>query len=97
MNGRILNELEVLTQRIEQNTATLTDYKRYEMLLLNGGLTHSYIFSYLNRAGFNTWEDFVLARRNKEMRNKDVEGAVVGGLIGLGLGLLLLGLFSDKK
>lgn len=97
MNRQTLNELEVLTQRIEQNSATLADYKRYEFLLLSGGLTHDYIFSFLNRAGFNTWEDFISARRNKEQRNKDMEGAVVGGLIGLGLGLLLIGLLSDKK
>ena len=98
MNNQIISELELLSRKIEQNTATLEDYKRYEVLLLNGGLSHNYIFSYLNQAGFRTWEDFVAARQKKQ-NDKDKEAALVGGLVGLGLGLLLLGLFSggNKK
>lgn len=96
MNSVAINELELLSQKIEKNTATLDDYKRYEKLLLNGGLSHNYIFSYLNRAGFQTWEEFITARQKKE-DNKDKEALVVGGLVGLGLGLLLLGLFSEGK
>jgi hypothetical protein len=94
-NQMIINELELLSNKIEQNTATLDDYRRYELLLLNGGLSHDYIYSYLNRVGFNTWEDFISARQQKE-RDKNIEASVVGGLIGLGLGLLLVGLFGKK-
>ena len=90
----IINELEVLTQKIERNTATLTDYDRYENLLQKGGLTHNYIYSYLNRAGFNTWDEFLQARKQK--KNDQMSGALVGGIIGLGIGLLLMSTFGDK-
>jgi hypothetical protein len=98
MNNQIISELELLSYKIGQNTATLEDYKRYEVLLHNGGLSHDYIFSYLNQAGFRTWEDFIAARRKKQ-NDKDKEATLVGGLIGLGLGLLLLGIFdrNNKK
>ncbi len=85
------NELEALTRKIEHNTADLGDYQRYEQLLSSGGLSHSYIFSYLNRVGFKTWEEFVSARKKKQ-----IEANTVGALIGLGLGLLLLAAL-DKK
>jgi len=86
------NELEGLTRKIEQNTANLEDYKRYETLLTSGGLSHSYIFSYLNRAGFRTWEEFIAARQKKTS-----EANTVGTLIGLGLGILLLAVLSEEK
>ncbi|MEM1044116.1 MAG: hypothetical protein AAGI91_16015 [Bacteroidota bacterium] len=82
------DELEHLTQSIGQNAATLADYHRYEQLLLQSGLQHDYIFSHLNRAGFASWEGFIRARQDKE-RSSVVEGRVVGGLVGLGLGVLL--------
>ena len=96
MKTSIKKELELLSGKVEKNTATLDDYRRYEVLLQNGGLTHKYIFSYLDQAGFNSWEEFVLARQQKQ-KDKDTEAIVVGGLIGLGLGLLLLGLLGDGK
>ncbi len=96
MANNILSELELLSQKIENNSALLEDYKRYEALLLNGGLSHDYIFLNLNKAGFNTWEEFVQARKKKE-RDKDIEAGIVGTLIGLGLGMLLMGIFGDKN
>ena len=96
MNIQILNELETLTHKIENNTATLDDYKRYEVLLLNGGLSHDYIFSYLDRAGFKNWDEFVTVRQNKE-KNQQIEAVVIGGLVGLGLALLIVALLSGGK
>jgi hypothetical protein len=90
------NEVEFLSQKIEQNTATIEDYKKYENLLLNGGFTHEYIFSNLNRAGFWNWEEFIAARQKKE-KDKDTEANIVGGLIGIGLAILLLGIWETKN
>lgn len=88
------NELELLTQKIESNTADLNDYQRYEILLQNGGLSREYIYSYLKRAGFNNWNDLINARKQKE-RVKDNNAKLIGGIIGLGLGILIAKLFSD--
>lgn len=81
-------ELERLTEAIETNTASLHDYHRYEELLLQSGLSHAYIFSYLQRAGFTSWEDFWRARHDVA-RREQVSGTVIGGVVGLGLGVLL--------
>lgn len=89
---QLKNELEALTQKIEQNSANLDDYKRYETILTSGGLSHTYIFSYLNRAGFRTWEEFIAARKKKA-----AEANTVGALIGLGLGILLLAALGEKE
>lgn len=98
MKSKLINELEVLSKKIEQNTATLTDYKRYEQILLEGGLSHDYIFHSLSQAGFDTWEEFVEARKRKQRKSDDLESGLIGGLVGIGLGLLLIGIFSgDKK
>ena len=86
MDQKTKNEIESLSQKIEYNTATLADYKRYESILLNEGLHKDYIFSYLNRAGFTTWEEFIEARQKKE--NKYEYATLIGGVLGLGLGLM---------
>lgn len=96
MNKELYNELELLTQKIEYNTASLSDYQRYELLLEQGGLTHDYIYSYLNRAGFNSWQDLINARKDKE-KSEMLNAVAIGGLVGLGVGLLLTGLFGGKK
>ncbi len=96
MKNNLISELDVLSRKIELNTASLIDYKRYEAILREGGLSHDYIFQSLNKAGFTTWEQFIIARKRKE-KNDDVEAGIVGGLIGLGLGLLLIGIFGKEK
>jgi hypothetical protein len=97
MKNKLISDLDVLSRKIELNTASLIDYKRYEAILREGGLSHEYIFQSLNKAGFTTWEEFIAAR-NKKQNSTDIEAGIVGGLLGLGLGLLLVGIFSgDKK
>ncbi|NOZ46659.1 MAG: hypothetical protein GXO79_07725 [Chlorobi bacterium] len=93
--NNLYNELEVLTQKIEKNSADLKDYQRYELLLKKGGLSTEYIYSYLNRAGFNNWNELIDARKNKENKKELTNATVIGGIIGIGLGLLLAGIFSD--
>jgi hypothetical protein len=90
------NELEQLTKLIENNRASLENYKRYEQILINGGLSRDFIFSYLNRAGFNSWEEFVNARQNKESEVKEKkESWAVAAIIGIGIGLLISALKKD--
>jgi hypothetical protein len=90
------NELEQLTELIENNSASLENYKRYEQILINGGLSRDFIFSYLNRAGFNSWEEFVNARQNKESEVKEKkESWAVAAIIGIGIGLLISALKKD--
>jgi len=97
MENNLTHELEVLSQKIEDNSASLTDYKRYETILLKGGMSHDYIFENLSKAGFNTWEDLVKARKRKEKRNGGIEAGIIGGLLGLALGLILVGIFGSGK
>jgi hypothetical protein len=94
--SNLYSELEELTQKIENNTAKVSDYQRYEYLLQEGGLSHDYIYSYLDRAGFNSWQDLIEARKNKE-RKETMNAVAVGGLVGLGIGLLLAGIFGGNK
>ena len=97
LSNPVFNELEHLSNKIEINTATIEDYKRYETLLIGAGLPRDYIFAYLKKAGFNSWEDLVYARRRKEqIRQERLEAAVVGGIVGLGVGLLLADLLEKK-
>ena len=96
ISNQIYHELEVLTQKIEQNTASLSDYKRYETILINAGLPREYIFSYLQRAGFTTWDDFYRARTIKAQANQEkLEAIAIGGLIGIGIGLLISAMNDD--
>lgn len=93
--NNLISELELLSKKIETNSASLDDYKRYEGILLNSGLNKSYIYNFLNQAGFNTWEEFALARKDKE-KEKNIGTAIIGGIIGLGLGLILNSLFKEE-
>ena len=95
-NNHNYRELETLTQKIELNEANLNDYKRYEELLVNGGLSRDYIFSYLRRAGFNTWEEFVHARKTKENERKERnESLAVAAIVGVGIAMLISAFQKD--
>ena len=96
MNNQIFGKLEFLTKEVETNTATIEDYKRYEVLLLNGGLTYEYTFSYLNQTEFKKQVDLIKTRQRKQ-KDKDHKAAHIGGFVGLGLGLLLLGILSKSS
>jgi hypothetical protein len=95
MNEYSYRELELLSKKIEANTAIVEDYKQYEKLLLSGGLTHDFIFSYLTKAGFSSWGDLVNARKKMNSHN-ETEASLVGGLLGLGLGIIFNSAISNK-
>jgi len=95
MSNIQFKQLEVLSRKIETNTATLDDYKQYEFILLNSGLTKEYIYTFLTRAGFKNWEQFVSARKDKQ-KEKNIGTAIIGGIIGLGLGLILKSMLKEN-
>jgi hypothetical protein len=96
-NRNYYAELESLANKIENNTANLADYRRYEQLLANAGLPRTYIFSYVKRAGFSSWEEFIKARILQEKVHQENQKAkAVGGLVGIGLGLLLASALSKN-
>ena len=95
-NRKLYNELERLTHQIEHNTASLDDYKKYESILTKAGLPREYLYNYLNRAGFTSWEDLSQARNGKEqIKQEKREASTVGGIVGLGLGLLMASLLKN--
>jgi hypothetical protein len=93
--SNLTQRLEYLSTLIRNNSAKLNHYEEYEKILLSGGIKRNYIFSFLNKAGFNTWNDFIEAR-NRKIHDKEKEANIVGGIIGIGLGLLLLGALNDN-
>lgn len=97
INKSFYSELENLAGKIENNTANLADYRRYEQILTNAGLPRTYIFSYIKRAGFFSWEEFIKARIHQERAHQENQKAMaVGGLVGIGLGLILAGALSKN-
>jgi hypothetical protein len=97
ISKQLYNELERLTLLIEDNSASIEDYARYEFLLTNAGLPREYIYSYLARAGFTNWNDLVQERRNKQKKQTKIEEVVIAGLIGLGLGVLFAALLEKNN
>lgn len=95
MTTQLINELVLLTNKIQQNTADIQDYIRYEKLLTQGGLPSEKAQMLLKRAGFSNWSEFYNARNNV-INSKKVEANIIGGLVGLGVGLLIASLFDEK-
>ncbi|MCU0439148.1 MAG: hypothetical protein MUC49_14720 [Raineya sp.] len=93
-NNTVYQEIRYLSQKIENNRASLEDYKRYEKLLLSQGISHDYLFTELKKAGFTTWEQFLHAKKEKQdERNLEI---ATGFIAGIGIGVLLLAVFDRK-
>ena len=98
MNNQIYSELGILSQKIEDNTASVQDYNRYEELLLNAGLQKEYILSYLKKADLKSWEDLIKARNKQgKLREENQKMNAVGGLLGIAIGLFVIYLIGDER
>lgn len=88
-----LNRLNILTEKIRTNTASASEYGEYERLLINSGaFTKQEVQSHLAKADLHSYEALILRRTTKTLEErKFVEGAVVVGLVALGLALIFSG------
>jgi|GEM_PF-3524928 hypothetical protein len=99
LTGEIQSKLRIISDKIRDDTASPEEYGEYERLLIQSGVSPTDVSANLKRAGFNSWNDFVLARHKSvslKQKNDIQEAVVVGGLIALGIGVLI-GLISSGK
>lgn len=91
--------LDLLSERIKRNTATLQDYYEYERLLKKIGYAESDIKSELYKQGMITWEEYIqkrnLAKTNDEKNILEV--VVLGSLLGLALAFVISAFADSKK
>ena len=91
INNQMLQRLDVLTEKIRTNSASVTEYNEYEQILItSGAFDHFEIFQNLKNANLNSY-DALIASRNRAKTIKDkkaVEGVVIVGLVALGLALI---------
>jgi hypothetical protein len=91
VNNQMLQRLNILTERIRTNTASVPEYNEYEQILItSGAFDHTEIFQYLKNANLNSYESLIDAR-NRAITiadKKAVEGVVIVGLVALGLALI---------
>ena len=93
-------ELRILLDKIRYNTAKLSDYNRYEEILVQNGITDQQMVMILRRNGFYSIEQYLNQRATAKTidEKRRTEGEILGGILGLGGGLLLLWtLLSSKK
>ncbi len=91
-------EFDQLSNKIKHNSATIDDYYRYENVLRSKGYSDEQIWSRLKNQGIYSWEEY-LDRRNKAQGREEkntLEVLILGGLLGLGLALVLDGLFGNR-
>jgi hypothetical protein len=85
---KIHAEIERLSQKIRNNTATLSEYQRYEQLLVDNGLPLNFVRSSLEKSGYRSWEELIRIRKD-ETRDRYRETDTIGWLIGFGKSILL--------
>jgi predicted butyrate kinase (DUF1464 family) len=96
LTTQTLQRLNILTELIRKNIASVDDYNEYESILINSGaFTHPEIHDYLRRANLHSYATLIQARNQaKTIQDKKiVEGVAVVGLVALGLALI----FSSSK
>lgn len=78
-----INEIEIISQKIDKNKAVLEDYEKYESLLLQAGIEKDEITGSMRRYGFQNYKEYLEAREkplNKE-ENKVVNVRIVAALV----------------
>lgn len=80
-----LNEqnLSLLEKKIETNKADVSDYKRLELYLSSIGVARNYLINLLKEKGIESYEEFIFERNQSfEKKNRDVEGILLGYVLG---------------
>ncbi len=65
-----INEMEMLSNKIDKDTAILDDFKRYEELLIKAGFEQSRIRARMNQYGFFSYEEYVEAKSKVTTREQ---------------------------
>ena len=84
----VSQRLLALRDKIDTNVAQLPHYYEYENLLTQNGYTHDEVLNHIRPYGYVNWDDYYKAR-NRYPKDRNTEGAVLGSIIGLGLGTAL--------
>ena len=87
-----VDNIKYLSELIQSGNAGIDDYNRYEQLLLSAGITQHEIRSKMYRHGFDSYEDYIVARRDAvTLQEKRVTRAIVSAsLVALYLVVLYL-------
>ena len=95
---QIIFEIETLSSKIKNGTATLLDYKQYECLLLNNGFNELEVRSDMLKYRFTNYEDYLKARNAPadKRQEKEVGVYIVASLLALGLVAIYLLLKKNK-
>jgi hypothetical protein len=84
-------ELRTLLDKIRDNSAHLSDYQKYEMILSQNSIASDEMTMLLRRHGFYSIEQYYNQRANAKTfdERRRTDGELLGSLVGLGGGLLL--------
>jgi len=96
MSNSEINKVKELTEKIESNTASFTEYQEYQNILVQYGISQDMIDNELAEGNVKKITDLFLLRKTaSDDRKKQINRFVVTGIVGLGLGLLLY--WSSKR
>jgi hypothetical protein len=89
MDDKTLSRIKYLAERIKYDEATKDEYKEYENLLIENGISKESISNHLKNGNFSDIEELFKARkRADEARKMLINTAVVAGLVGIGIGII---------
>jgi len=88
LSSEQFERLDVLSERIKYNSATIEDYHDYESIMIESGVFgHEDIQRILEKGNVKSFDELVRRRQNKE-DEKMLRQIVAVGLAGLALALL---------
>ena len=90
-------KIQLLSEMIKGNRATVEDYKEYEKILKLNGYRKKTIRSPLKAAGLKSYGDLIQARKNARSfeERRRFEVGVLSVLLAFGLAILLGGVLCD--